>query len=49
MVTAHRRRALLLLAVLAVPGLAAAQGAEVATEVDVTVGHSTEDVRAAGL
>jgi hypothetical protein len=40
--------ALLLLAVLATPRLATAQDVDVSTEVDVTVGRSSEDVRAAG-
>jgi hypothetical protein len=41
-------RALAVLALLAVPHPADAQTAEVTTEVDVTVGRSTEDVSAAG-
>jgi hypothetical protein len=41
-------RALVVLSLLAVPRAALAQGAEVTTEVDVTVGRSTEDVGAAG-
>jgi hypothetical protein len=48
MVTTHAGRALMFLAVLAVPRLATAQDVDVATEVDVTVGRSSEDIRAAG-
>jgi len=47
-VTRHTGRALLLLSVLATPPMAAAQGVDVSTEADVTVGTSTQDVRAAG-
>jgi hypothetical protein len=41
-------RSLAVVALFVVPGSTAAQDAEVTTEVDITVGSSTEDVRAAG-
>jgi hypothetical protein len=46
--TRVKLRVLLVLALLAVPRAGVAQDADVTTEVDITVGRSTEDVRAAG-
>jgi hypothetical protein len=46
--TRVRGHVLVILALLAVPPAAVAQGVDVTTEVDLTVGGSTEDVRAAG-
>ena len=41
-------RTLVFVGILAAPQVVAAQATDVTTEVDVTVGRSTEDVRAAG-
>ena len=47
-VTLTSLRTMLTIAILGAPAAALAQNSDVATEVDVTVGHSTDDVRAAG-